>query len=699
MKTISFVQRNPWKIIAVWALFLAVTGVLALQLTGAVKAGGFTDSHGDAVKAREIAEDAFGDPENQLTVALTSDQLISQDQLDNAVNAAESIDHVSSVADGRTVPSLSSASGKTEVLQVSFDTDNTTTQNSVPDLRDALTDALDGSGIDSHVTGAAALDYDLNIQSQKDALHAELIAFPLLIIILLLVYRAVVPVLVTVATAAVCLAGTQGVGTLIAWNVDTSNFYTTAGSLIGLAVSVDYCLFLLSRHKEGLAAGMQPAEALRAATGTAGHAIRFGGLCVVAALCALFWARNMVFGSIAGAGIVVTLIAIAAVSTLVPALVTVLGDKVFAWRLPGFHMGDTERTRADHQPVSLRHPWWVAAAVVVPMLAAAAPLASLSLQVPVASASILPEDADSRVGIEAVNRELDSRDLFPTSVIVDDTRLGADQQIEHLVDELRSVPNVRSVIGPQDSGASYTGLAMTGDSDGRSYSRIVVTSTGSPDSDEAHDMVDGVSTTAADWFGQDSGGVYVSGATVGGTEFDDLVESSIPWVIGIVVVISLALLGWAFRSWMLPVLAVVLNALVVAAAIGLLSAGWRVVTGDAINSVTPLVVFAIIFGLSMDYMVLMASRMKEERVRGHEHRDAIRIGMQKTSRLIISAAVIMIGVFLSFTVAKISIIQELGLGLAIAVALDALVVRPFLLPAVLALMGDRVWGQVSAHGE
>ena len=124
----------------------------------------------------------------------------------------------------------------------------------------------------------------------------------------------------------------------------------------------------------------------------------------------------------------------------------------------------------------------------------------------------------------------------------------------------------------------------------------------------------------------------------------------------------------------------------------MLSMGWTSITGDAINSVTPLVVFAIVFGLSMDYMVLMASRMKEEWHAGRSHRAAISVGMRKTSGLVMSAAVIMIGVFLSFTIAKISIVQELGIGLAIAVALDALIVRPFLLPAILALIGHRVWG-------
>lgn len=675
-----------------------ISGALATQLSGAVKAGGFTDSHSDSVVAQEISQEVFGDPENQLTVVLSGDELMLSDALDHVIEAAKSVDHVQAVTDSRMVPSLAAASGTTQVLQVAFSADNTTTQNSVPELRESLEKVLEGTGVQSYVTGAAALDYDLNIQSQKDALHAELIAFPLLIIILLLIFRSVGPVLITLATAAICLVGTQGIGTLISWNVDTSNFYVTAASLIGLAVSVDYCLFLISRYKEGLAQGYPVDEALRMASSTVGHAIRFGGLCVVAALCALFWARNMVFGSIAGAGIIVTLIAIATVSTFVPALIVILEDKVFFGKIPGFINGRKSRRghaidngfhiSNDRMPISLRRSGLVAFAVLVPLLMLATPLTSLSLRVPVASASILPEGTDSRVGIEVVNDELDARELFPTSVIVRDS-----EDINGLINKLENIPEVLNIIGPDDSESQFTGLALTGVDGEYSYSRILLTAIGAPDSEAAHDMVSSVKKVAKNWEEVNGESVFVMGATVGGSEFDRLVENSIPWIISIVAIISFVLLGWAFRSWALPSLAVALNMLVVAAAIGLLSFLWENVKGSPINSVTPLVIFAIVFGLSMDYMVLMAARMKEEWVRGRGHVEAISIGMRKTSRLVISAAIIMIGVFLSFMVAKISIIQELGLGLAIAVALDALVVRPFLLPAILGIAGEKVWGQ------
>lgn len=698
-RTHRIVTRHPRAIIAAWVLFLIITAGLATQLNGAVKAGGFTDADGQSSRGEQVSREAFGDPRSQLTVVLTSSTSISPELVDQVVAAITPMEHVEGVVDGRVVPSLSSDSGRTQVLQVGIDGSNTTAQNLVPDLRERAAEAVDDSDapadVRSHVTGAAALDYDLNIQTKKDTLHAELIAGPLLIVILLLVYRAVGPVIVTLAVAGICLAGTQGLGTLLAWTTDLSNLYITGASLIGLAVSVDYCLFVIARFKENLATGSSVADAVEGATRTAGHAVRFGGLSVIAALCALFIPTNMVFGSIAAAGIIVTLIAIGMVATLVPALLTVLGERLFVLKLPGFSIEppvDVEDSaRGPKPPTALRRPWLTIVAISVPLLVAAVPLAGIRLQVPVASASILPSAADSRVGIEAVNRELDPRELFPTSVIFSGSEGESAASVQGRAaaeaQAFAQVPGVASVVAPGMPGADQSPLPLTGEIDAVPYSRVLVTSTGSPDSDEAHAMVEGIreATTGAD-------GVIVSGATAQGSDFDALVTTSIPWILGAVVVVSLVLLGFAFRSWQLPLLAIAMNTMVVGSAMGMLSFGWQAVTGESVNSVTPVVIFAIVFGLSMDYMVLMALRMREEWRSGRGHEEAITIGLRRTSGLVISAAVIMIGVFLSFMVAEVSIVRELGLGLATAVALDALIVRPLLLPAALAVMGPGVWG-------
>ena len=690
---ISFVQRRPKLVAVVWILLLVFGAFGAARLTDSVKAGGFNDQHGRSIVGQEVNRHAFDDAENELSVVLKSDREISSATLDTVEAAIKDLPNVNKIVDGRQLPQLVSDSKQTQIVQVGVSADNTTTQNMVPALREAVTTVVDGTRVESYVTGTAALDYDLNIQSQQDALHAEMIAFPLLILVLLIIYRAIGPTILTLTIAGVCLVGTQGMGSLLSKFMDVSNMYITGASLIGLAVSVDYCLFLIARYKENLLNGHSNPEALRLATQTAGHAIRFGGLSVIAALCALFIARNMVFSSIALAGIIVTAIALLAVSTLVPAIITLLGDKLFFGKLPGFRFTANPREEKNSflLNAALTKPLVIALAVTIPLIAFAIPLSAIKLQVPVASASILPENTDSRAGIEAIETELDARELFPTSVTfrgtIGESPEDVQARADTLVDRLNEIETIDQMLAPGTPEAEFTTYPLTTSKDGVNYARVIITSTGLPDSDEAHSMVHDITELT-----KDDADVYVSGATAQGSDFDRLVAESIPWIIGVVLAISLALLSWAFRSWRLPLVAVILNGLVVSAAMGLLSGLWRAFTGGSINSVTPIVIFAIVFGLSMDYMVLMASRMKEEFFAGANHTQAIALGVSKTSRLVISAAIIMIGVFLSFMVAEISIVRELGLGLAMAVAMDALIVRPLLLPAVLKLLGSRAWG-------
>lgn len=688
----SLVRRHPKLTVLAWILFFAVTAIGAGQLNNAVKAGGFNNQHGRSFEGVEINREALDDPENELSVVLKSSSEITPSVLDSVEASITQLPHVKNVMDGREVQQLRSSTGQTQIIQVGIDASNTTTQNMVPTLREKVSDSLKETEIESHVTGAPALDYDLNIQSQKDALHAEMIAFPLLILVLLLIYRSIGPTIITLAIAGVCLVGTQGVGALLSKITDVSNMYITGASLIGLAVSVDYCLFLIARYRENLQRGETPVRALELATHTVGHAIRFGGLSVIAALCALFIPRNMVFSSIALAGIVVTSIALAAIATLLPAALTLLGNHVFFGQLTRAKKRNylSGKKFSRSLQISVTRPILVAVAVVVPLLIVTTPLASLKLQVPVASASILPEAKDSREGIEAIQSELNARELFPTSVTFRGQRGESSEEVNKraqvLAEKLTSINGVDQVLAPGSPEESFSPYPLTGSFNGLNYARILVTSTELPDSDKAHEMVYQLMELT-----KDKSGVFVTGATAQGMEFDQLVETSIPWIIGVVFLISLALLSWAFRSWQLPTLAVILNGLVVSSAMGLLSLVWKISTGNSINSVTPVVIFAIVFGLSIDYMVLMASRMREEFTKSHKHVESITRGVSKTSRLVISAAIIMIGVFLSFMVAEISIVRELGLGLAMAVAIDALIVRPFLLPSTITLLGPKNW--------
>ncbi|QCX27372.1 MMPL family transporter [Nocardioides jishulii] len=702
--------ERPRTTIAVWLLLAAVAALLALQLGPHLKAGGFKDPEGNAFRGQAVAQEAFGDAANSLQVVLASPEPITDETLDRVAEAAATGAGVSGTSDYRDNPSLISSGRRTAVVNVDYDTTDTATQNEVAKLRATVREAVEETQVRSSVTGAPALDYDLNAQSKADALAAEMIAFPLLILVLLFVYRAVVPTLITLAMAGISIVGAHGVGYLFAREVDMSNLFTTGVSLIGLAVSIDYSLFVVKRYEEYLGAGIDPKAAILNAVATAGHAVRFGGLAVIAALAALYIPGNMVFSSIATAGIVVTAIAIAITTTMLPAVLSVLGRRAFKGRLPGYGKASVPRARTR---LAHARPGLTAGVLAGALVLAAVPMVLIKLQVPVASAEILPATADSRKGLEMMGRDLDPASMFPIQVVLQgepggtpEALLSAGREIET---SAQRSPLVQSVLGlasasvPQGRAADALGagseVAVRGttlavERGGAHFVRMMVISRTPPDTEQSHALVEDLrEAAAASGFTS-----YVTGATSQGDDFDALVESSIPVILVAVLLLSLVLLGFAFRSALLPVVALGLNALVVLAALGLLTLVWQEVVGEPINSVTPILMFAIIFGLSMDYMVLMASRMKEEYVLGASHPLAIARGSERTSRLVSAAALIMIAVFMSFMVAEVSIVRQLGLGLAMAVVLDAGVVRPFLMPSTLFLLGPAVWGARRTSG-
>jgi RND superfamily putative drug exporter len=226
-------------------------------------------------------------------------------------------------------------------------------------------------------------------------------------------------------------------------------------------------------------------------------------------------------------------------------------------------------------------------------------------------------------------------------------------------------------------------------------SQIVVAPVQGPDSDATHALV---RSLRAELPGVLAPGTtaLVTGSTAGGVDFEDVLIDSLPAIWG-AVALTLILLRRAFGSWLLPLLALVLNAMVVAASIGLTTLVSQDGLGRPVDSITPTLVFAIIFGLSMDYMVIMVSRMREWAIEYGDHREAVMHGVRRSAGMVNGAALIMLAVFVSFLSAKISVVQQLGIALSIAVILDAVVIRLVVMPSALLLMGPRVWGRLPAR--
>jgi putative drug exporter of the RND superfamily len=745
-----FAHRRPRPIVAFWLVIIGVAAALAMNLPDAMKAGGFNDPHGEAALAQQSVDRAFHEAPNSLQIVLHDPDEAITTAAARARTTAQAFEHVQDVQGYQQHASWLSADKHTTFLQVGFKADNTTTQNLVPTLREDVVRAVGDDAVEVNVTGAPALDYALNVQSAKDATHAELIAFPLLFVVLFLVFRSVAAMLVPLVLSGVSLVISHAIGFLFTKITDVSILFTNVVSLIGLAVAIDYSLFIIKRYREELAEGGDVRRSLERAMATAGHSVLFSGLAVVVALSSLFIPGIMIFSSVALAGVIVTMVSLAVTITLLPAVLRLLGHKIGWGSLPvrqrrfaGTKAGDeaTSRTsllsRIGQAPglgsagKGRRRSAVLLLVLVAGFLALAAPMSGIRLQVPVASASILPPGTDARVGLERIKSDLALRDLFPVQLVLrspatgDPTALleatrSATQlaQAQPQVTEVRAVTELglpanalSAAIGGENTSTGDRQAAQASlpapakaalgqlwaEQDGQYVTRVLAIPAGAPDTVGTHNLVKALrdklpSTTT------DEVQVAVTGATAQGVDFDNVIEHNIPVIVTVVALATLLLLAIAFHSLLLPLIALAFNALVVSGSLGVLTLVFQSGRHEPINSVTPLLLFAIMFGLSMDYMVIMMSRMRELYLAGNSHTEAVTEGLRRTAGLVNGAAIIMIAVFASFGTAKISIVQQLGLGLAVAIALDAFVIRLLVMPASLHLIGERVWGR-RAHAQ
>jgi RND superfamily putative drug exporter len=706
-RPLSPLRRAPRLVLTAWVILVAVFAALALQLDGALSGGGFTAPRAEALLTQADIERDFGDSPNQVVVVLDADDAIDPGVIDDA-SALLRENGAASVTTPRERPDYASSDGRTVVITAGFDGDNTVAQNLTPDLQEAVATLVDG--VDGYVTGQPALDYQLNAHSKEDALRAELIVFPVLIIVLLLVFRSVAAAIVPLLIAGSSLAVALGVGYLIARETDVSNLYSNIVSMIGLAVSVDYSLFIVKRFREELDRGRSVRAAVDVAMARAGHSVLFSGAAVIVALSALLVPRVMAFTSIALGGMIVTAVALVLTHTVLPAILGLLGRRIDWGRVP--LPTRARRTPAGRPSPTRAAPTRAVSAIIAlvgiaGLVAVSSPALGLSLQSPVASATVLPSDDPARVGLDVAAARIGVDDLFPLQVVISaDTgeQLVADvTTATRLLESHDEVASVTSVATAGIDPAALPALLTDGEAPAElgalwtegprgPVARLLVTTDDGPDSVAAHDLVREIRTDLPDELDASST-VAVAGATAQGLDFDETLIGALPTIALLVFVATFVLLVVAFRSVTLALLALAFNALVVGASLGALTLVQSATSDVPLNSVTPVLLFAVMFGLSMDYMVIIIARIAETVARGGDFGSAVGDGLRATRPMINSAALIMIVVFLAFMTGRISIVREIGLGLAIAVALDAVVIRTVVLPSVLRAIGPRVFGQ------
>jgi putative drug exporter of the RND superfamily len=543
------------------------------------------------------------------------------------------------------------------------------------------------------VAGEATAAKDSNTIAEQDLRKGETIGVVAALAILIVVFGTAAAAVVPVVLAILAIVVALGLVSLIGLAFDLSFFITNMITMIGLAVGIDYSLFIVSRYREERAHGRDKLEAIAAAGGTANRAVFFSGLTVVLALTAMLLNPTTIFRSIATGAIIVVLVAVSASLTLLPALLAVLGDRVNALRVPVLfrrRQADIDRTHGFWAVVARR----VMARPVISLVLAAgilglAAVPLFGIRTGFSGISTFPNDVQSKQAFTVLSRDFSGGLTSPAQIVVDGqvrspavtaaiSRLQADLKGDH-------------AFGPSTVATNRAGdLAL-----------VEAPVNGDPSSEGATAAVRHLrKVTVPAAFDGTGARVLVGGETAGGIDFFDLTHFYTPFAIGFVLALSFLLLLVVFRSVVLPALGVALNLLSAGAAYGILVLVFQHGVGaslfgfdqvETIEAWLPLFLFSVLFGLSMDYQVFLLSRIQERYGHTGDNRDAVSFGLRTTGGIITGAAVIMVAVFAGFAAGRLVALQQMGFGLAVAVLIDATLVRSVLVPAAMTLLGKWNW--------
>jgi len=532
---------------------------------------------------------------------------------------------------------------------------------------------------------------------QPHSSSSDLVGLLFAVVILVFAFGSLMAAGLPIGTALLGLAVGISSILLLASFTDVGSAAPELGAMIGLGVGIDYSLFIVTRHRENLAAGMEVEASIGHAVATAGQAVLFAGTTVVIAICGLLIA-GIPYVAVLGftAAMVVAVMMLAAL-TLLPALLGLVGTRIDMGRVRGLRLGRHGHPadpgeHASAQPPFwerwatrvARHPWPFAIASIMVLMTLAVPF--LSIRYGEADDATAPQGSTQRIAYDLIGDGYGAGANGPLAIVV--TFPTGQQLPTALTDALKATPGVAGVIPAQVNPAGNTAIVT------------VIPST-APDAQATTDLVDRLRqhTLPTALRGTDAQ-AYVGGITASFIDLGNRIAERLPYFIGLVVLLSFLLLMLVFHSIAIPATAAVMNLLSVGAAYGVTVAvfqwGWAkgllgLTSTVPIISFVPMMMFAILFGLSMDYQVFLLTRVREEYNKSGDTRTAVVQGVSRTARVITSAALIMIAVFLSFVASPVAEIKMFGLGLAVAVAVDATIVRMVLVPAIMEILGKANW--------
>ncbi|GGA39308.1 MMPL family transporter [Psychrobacillus lasiicapitis] len=690
----NIVTRYYKSVLSLWLVLFIALAVLAIRLPSLLEGDGFS-TDGEHQRVMEELTDTFDLPAETLFIVF--DQ-VSNETIQQTISEMEDLQIAESIQSPLNDPTLFKDHVAYAMFHFSGDTADIT------EVVDKIRNAIDGEkGVT--LTGGAAINKDINVASQKDLASAEAIGIPIAIIVLLLAFGSVFAAFVPLVVGIVTVVSTFGIMTLFSETMNLSIFVLNIIPMLGLALSIDFALLLINRYKEERLKN-SIVDAVQTSIQTAGRSIIFSAVCVFIGLGAMLVMKVEIFQNLALGGMLVVLMAVLASITLLPSLLMLMKDRINKWTIIRVKPGASTRWRnfaafVMKRPVSL---------VVVALLILGIgiiPVKDMKLTIP--QVDSLPLSYDSRQAYELMDKEFGFGEKSTVYMIAERNDgwentdgLEVMKKIEEQLLEDKHVDSVNTIFSASNIStidqweqslqipevkAQVTPLLESFVQGNKLLIPVTLDLNGS--SDEAQDW-------AREWSKKDLGvDMMLGGQPKFNQEIFDEIFNKVGLLLAIILGSTFIILMIAFRSILIPLKAIIMNIIGLSSTFGILvyifQYGHFGIEETTIALIIPVIVFSLVFGLSMDYEVFLISRIQEEYSKSLNNTAATIEGLTSTSKVITSAALIMIVITGAFAFTDVMPVKQIGLGIAIAVAIDASIIRLLLVPSLMKLFGKWNW--------
>ncbi|MCM3767292.1 MMPL family transporter [Neobacillus niacini] len=700
-----YISRHYKWVLIVWVLAIIMFGFFAIKLPAVLSGNGF-EFNGEYNQTRKILEDEFGQAKSSIILVFEKETSVSDEKFIEFIEST--IKRLRNFVDAKQVITPFDREGMIKGNYayglLTFDKKSENLGNEISDLGGLLES---DKGLKVTMTGEPVIVKDLNTASQKDLAKAEMIGMPIALLILILAFGGLVAASLPLIIGVVSILATMGVVYFFSYSADLTIFILNIVPMIGLALSIDFALLFINRYKEELRS-KSIEEAIGISVATAGRSIIFSGLCVFLGLSGLWFIQIDIFQNVALGGMTVVLVSVLCALTFLPAFLAFLGPRINKFSVLRISDKGTSAWHAFAKFV-MKRPVLMAVLALAILLAGLVPVREMTLTIP--GTDSLPPEYPSRVAMEKFQDhffEKEKRNDKKVSIILETNGDVLDkanlEKINRVIERLEkdslvySVDSVFSALGVRDLD-QFAQLLSFGDKAQLTpllghfvrEDKMLV---------EVYLKTGGHTAKARDWVRKWSEKDLGVNASFGGSIkfeqeiFDEIIDKA-PYGLLLIMISTLVILMVAFRSILIPLKAILMNALSLGCTFGIVV--WIFQEGHLgmepvnIGLILPVFVFTLVFGLSMDYEVFLISRIQEFYLQSGNNTEATISGLTYTSKIITSAAAIMIVVTGAFAFTGVMPIKQLGVGIAIAIFIDATIVRMVLVPSLMKLLGDWNW--------